>query len=509
MPKKEDYNPEENINAESKAQTNAELTTAQAIDQKGLSDALEQLVRRMIGGMPVNSTRENSNFTEDEEKLKKAINERLMKKEPISVAFPECSDVMLSLINPSNAEIDPKTGKPIDPETKKPDDIIGFFKDYFMFCDHTVMASDATFENIIDPKLLNCTEKWFKGVSPTNCRDLNIKGTNESTFPPRFPPFWCLPPSCVKLAGTRGLYLTASDSTSLDAIRRLFIADVMWLFYFDRMGIFKILGAILDDFAIKGKIPFSNGSVNASGKDDLLAIVLEAMVRKTETGASSTVRRRNISYRRCLGWILDEGRKLELDTVVNTALDKLFHQFVRTALVFYKDKTLATAIQGITAPNAKTSVATLTAIKDTIDLLKRAFEAFDYGRNYSNTLSGIVWVVAAMGLIRELRTTLGIPSEYNTPDKYIPAAYDLLVMKSSATNSETNRYDVHRDCAENARSILLEMEVIDHQDPSVGGELEIWLSLIEGKVEGYRTAYRSLTGVDLGAEATPIIEQQV
>jgi len=32
---------------------------------------------------------------------------------------------------------------------------------------------------------------------------------------------------------------------------------------------------------------------------------------------------------------------------------------------------------------------------------------------------------------------------------------------------------------------------------------------IEAKVEGYRTAYRTLTGVDLGASPNPVIEQQV
>jgi hypothetical protein len=494
MPKKENYMSEEVNKTEGK--------TVQGLEQQDLSNALEELVRRVIGGMPAASERQSSGLTKDEEELMRDINERLTGKEPISVAFPECSDVMLSLINPSKPEIDPKTKK---------DEITDFFNDYFMFCDHTVIVDDAALDEVLDPKLLDCTGKWFKGVEPSNCGYVVNEINGSKNFPPRFPPFWCLPPSCVKLAGNRHLYPVLA--TYDGSIRRLFTADVMWLFWFDRMGIFKILGAILDDFAIKGKIPFSNGSVNASGsvkiKDDLLAIVLEAMVRKTETGASSTVRRRNISYRRSIGWILEEGRKLELDTVVNTAFSKLFHEFIQKTLVFYKDKTLATAIQGITAPNAKTSVATLTAIKDTIDLLKRAFEQFDYGRNYSNTLSGIVWVVAALGLIRELRTTLGIPSEYNTPDKYIPAAYDILVMGSSGRSSESNRYDVHRDLAENARAILLDLEVIDHQDARIGGELEIWLSIIEGSIEGYRTAYRSLTGIDLGAPGMPNIEQQV
>ena len=164
---------------------------------------------------------------------------------------------------------------------------------------------------------------------------------------------------------------------------------------------------------------------------------------------------------------------------------------------------MATAIQASTNVN-RVSVATLTSIKDTIDLLIRSFDPFKYGRIYSNTLSGIVWVIAGMALIRELRTTLGIPSEYKDPDEFIPAAYDILIGKTSITPSETNRYDVHRDCAENARDILLDLEVLDYQNTDPGGDLELWLDIVEGKIEGYRTAYRSLTGVDLGTAGTPL-----
>jgi hypothetical protein len=67
---------------------------------------------------------------------------------------------------------------------------------------------------------------------------------------------------------------------------------------------------------------------------------------------------------------------------------------------------------------------------------------------------------------------------------------------------------VHNQCASAARSILLDMEVVDHTLNDPGQELERWLSVIESKVEGYRTAYRSLTGVDLAASGTPVIEHQ-
>ncbi len=436
--------------------------------------------------------------------LRKTLNCELTKKTPITVAFPECADVLLSLINQSKPEIDPKTGKP--------EEITGFFNDYFIFCSHRI-PSDESVLNKIDERLLKCTEKWFPysdnnncpELTATDCDDYKIAGTNNA---PRFPPPYCLPPTCVTLAGKRHLY-EIDKVPANGTIKRLFMGDLVWLFYFDRMGIFKILGAILDDYAIKGNLPITNDSpLDTTDKIELVSIVLEAMTRKTKMGISSTVRDRNITYRRALGWILDEGRKLNLETVVNTAFTNLFHKFIQTSLEYYKDKRLATAIQASTNVN-RVSVATLTSIKDTIDLIIRSFDPFRYGRVYSNTLSGIVWAVAGMSVIKELRTTLGIPSEYRDPDEYIPAAYDILIAKKSITPSETNRYDVHRDCAENARDILLDLEVIDFKNTDPGGELELWLDLIEGKIEGYRTAYRSLTGVDLGTQGTPNIEQQV
>ncbi len=116
-----------------------------------------------------------------------------------------------------------------------------------------------------------------------------------------------------------------------------------------------------------------------------------------------------------------------------------------------------------------------------------------------------------MALIRELKTTIGIPAEYNFEYEYIPAAYNLLVEKRQITPSETNRYIAHHECANDARKILLDLEVINHKDDRPNGELELWLNLIENRVEGYRTAYRSLTNVDLAISVergTPLIDQQ-
>lgn len=383
--------------------------------------------------------------------------------EASSVAFPPCSDVLLSQI------------KTTDINDEEKDHITKYFDEYFKFGKHQIFVDSLD----IDKDLLKC-----------------LGGS--------WPPPWCLPPSCVTLNGDRGISKPEIESgISKAEVKRLFIADLVWLFYFERMGVIKILGVILDDFATKGKIPISN--------DNLTAIVLEAMVRQTKIGLSSTVRDRDSCYRRCLGWTSDVGRKLGVETEVNTAFNNLFHKFIQITLEFYKDKRLATAIKGITTPG-KPSVATIVSIRDTIDVLKKAFGPFNYGRNNTNTLSGIVSVIAGMALIREVRTTLGIPDEYEQPHEYLTAAHDLLVMKRPITPSETNRYTTHRECANNARDILLDLQVLNHQDTKTGGELETWLALAESKIEGYRTAYRSLTGADLGISperGMPKIEQQV
>ncbi|TVM03042.1 MAG: hypothetical protein CV087_07175 [Candidatus Brocadia sp. WS118] len=410
----------------------------------------------------------------------------------LTVVFPPCADELLSLIK--------TTG--VTDENK--DDITKYFDEYFKFMRHSILGQglDTQLNINLDSALLRC-------VGGGSIIELQPGEVNEA-----WPTECCLCPPCVTLDGNRNK-LTLPPSSPfptpvVPSIKRLFVGDLLWLFYFERMGIFQILGAILDAFACNGRLPISNGSIDPGGiQDDIVALVLEVMVRQTKMGMSSTCRDRGCSYQTSLGWTSPAARKLGLDTSVNTGFNTLFHKFIFNALEFYKDKRLAVAIRGTAAPVAPPSVATLITVSDTLDVLKKRFEAFKYGRNYYNTLNGIVWVIAGMSVVRELRTTLGIPPAYDEPHEYIPAAYDLLVMKRPVTSGETNRYLVHRECARNGRDILLDLEVIKHEDKNPGGELENWLTQIEAKVEAFRTAYRTLTGVDLGASATPVIEQQV
>jgi hypothetical protein len=420
-----------------------------------------------------------------------------------TVAFPPCANELLALVN----------------TVTDTHEFIGFFKEYFKFLPHPIFGQqkgkDGSGHDILeelvtlvgaslDPALVDCvTDDGFVVE-----KRASHPARQEQVYP-SWPSECCICTPCVTLDGNRNPP-PISPLPTTPSIRRLFLGDVMWLFYFERMGVHQILGAILDAFAYNGRLPISNGKLQAGVRDDIVALVLEVMVRQTKMGMSSTMRDRSALYRTSLGWSLPGAKDLNLDTEVNRGLSALFHKFIYLALEFYRDKRLAVAIQGAASTGVgQPSVATLITIRDTLDVLKRRFEAFDYGRNYYNCLSGIVWTIAGLTVVKELAGTLGIPDALRDGHELIPAAYDLLVLKRPPTGGDANRFLLHRDCARNGRDILLDLEVIDHTKAELGEELDQWLSQVEAKVEGYRTAYRALTGVDLGASATPTIEQQV
>jgi hypothetical protein len=444
------------------------------------SDFLE-LIKRLseAGGVPIALTPQLPPVID--------TGKRLSALPRLTVAFPPCADELLSLVR--------------NTEQQDTDEITRHFEEYFKFRPHKVLGQflegsppaprelDGQLKDNLDAKLIGCV----------------VQGAAAEHRRVEWPTECCICSPCVTLDGNRNRATAAPGSPGTapvdPSLRRLYVGDAVWLFYFERMGIFQILGAILDAFAYTGRLPISNGSLEKGVRDDLAALVLEVMIRQTKTGMSSTVRDRASTYMRSIGWQSSGGKKLSLDAQVNSSFNTLLHKFFSEAGKYLAAKQLAVAIRGSAGQVAPPSVATLTTISDTLDVLKKRFEAFDYGRNYYNTLSGIVWAIAGMSVIRELRTTLGIPPAYDAPHEYIPAAYDILVLKRPVTNGDTNRYLVHRECARNARDILLDLEVIDHTDRKPGGELENWLTQVEAKIEGYRTAYKTLTGVDPGSSS--------
>jgi hypothetical protein len=188
------------------------------------------------------------------------------------------------------------------------------------------------------------------------------------------------------------------------------------------------------------------------------------------------------------------------------------------ALDYNQERRLTTVIQQFPSQVSRApTMATLINIKKAIGGVKQSFDPFDFGRNYYNTLNGIVWAVAAMGLIGALKEDLGItgPKE---PHEYIPAAFKMFVwdkMKDSSLK-ENNKiktspagYKHFRDCAIHSRNFLMEMAVMKDDDSSFadqGGELEIWLDHIAPHIEGYSHSFRYLSGKNIGDPNLKLME---
>jgi hypothetical protein len=227
---------------------------------------------------------------------------------------------------------------------------------------------------------------------------------------------------------------------------------------------------------------------------DLNGVILETMVRQLKMGLASSVGDRDSTYRRCLGWTTTLGKKLGTKSEVGTAFNDQWHKFIQTALRYYKDKRLAEAIQLTGGGGA--SAATKVSIQKTLELLKESFKTFGYGRCYYNTLNAIVYAIASMDLIRNVRSEIGIPKSYEALSEYISAAYYSLIEGKAAFDAKPNRYLTHIDCAEKGRDLLLDIQELNTASSTDVGE---WIdnSIVEERVESYRKAYRDLTNIDL------------
>lgn len=377
----------------------------------------------------------------------------------LKLAQESTSDLPMALFDPAaDVLLDPfaKASGPI------PDQIELYFREYFGFAGPQFDSGGA-------PQPADGRRNQL--FNPTGCA-VPQYGT------------WPIPLTCVRLDGVRGNW---------DArFQRLRFGDLVWLYYIERMGIFSILGAILDDFASSGRYPIPS--------DTLPGAILETMVREMSAGVASSSRARLTAYRRCLGWSLPNGSALPLDDVIpNAGFDGLMHGFIRAALDLFVQRRLSDVING-NAQN-RPSMATLISVRDTLRLLKHALEPITYGRMYTTTLNGIVWAVSGFAVLRDIRFDLGIPQSYKTAEDYVPAAYNKLVSRDESASADRNRFRIHHDCATYGRDILLDVEVFpddELKNPSLNGMLFDWLLSLEDTIEGYRTAYRALTGIDLG-----------
>lgn len=278
----------------------------------------------------------------------------------------------------------------------------------------------------------------------------------------------------------------------------LTVGSVLWLYYYERMGIFKILGVLMDDYNYKGKFTISGSRKNENGNAISYSALMDMICTLHRLGMSSNLRDRICTYQRTLGVSIPNNLGIESER--NQGFMQNFNKLIENMLEYYKSKQLAVAIN--TGNQPRSSVSTQTSILDTMQLLKNQFEPFQYGRNAINTFLGIATVQATLCLVNMLRSEIGIPAQYDKPEEFIPAAYRILVEKRSVTSSsESNRFIIYDSCASYGLRLLTDIETADISQLTtvgVGATLDLWLDDVEGWVEGYRNAYAS---VPEGAEA--------
>ena len=135
-----------------------------------------------------------------------------------------------------------------------------------------------------------------------------------------------------------------------------------------------------------------------------------------------------------------------------------------------------------------------------------SLDPFTYGRSEVNTLAGIAWTISALGITQKLVSSLGIPTNFTDPEKFVPATYERLVLGREPSSAESRRYTTHIEAARYGRRIMLDLQVLNLNDTE---EVKTWLVVAEDSFEGYRTAYRTLTGADLGSTGSPSVEQRI
>jgi hypothetical protein len=273
------------------------------------------------------------------------------------------------------------------------------------------------------------------------------------------------------------------------------IGDLSWLFYQDRFGMFRISSALVDDYRYRGNYPIKPNNTSTR--------IIELIIDDMNTGKWPNVKDRDSTYLRCLGWSLRQIRSLT-GTHINHSFAKYFHRFIQLAVVYYSEKQVAVAIRGAARTLAPPSFATEAAIRDTLNLLIKSFDHFGYGTNQRNTVRGIRSILETLALIQDLHDDIGIPTNLDTPEKYIPAAYDILVLKQPISAATKSKYLAHLDLSKSSRTLLNQITSFIQldMDQTIGTtnrtRLSLWLDNAEPLIEKYRSAYKVATGTDLG-----------
>jgi len=384
--------------------------------------------------------------------------------------MPKCADFLLSLIGPLTEE----KGQGFQP-LPNPDEIAALFEEYFIRGFHDIFPNGhgEDDEGNILARAFRC--------HTVNNNDSNAIITGQNSIG------CCLPCSCVTLGGNRRLLLR---DVHLGKIRRLFLADLVWLYFMERMGIFSILHTLLSDFAYNGKYAFD--------VFDISSVILNTWVELAKMGISSQTMDRESAYERCLGWKQptlprkttppDKGGVKD-----NCEMNKAIHVFISLALEYFRERKAIEAIQGAVLPGS-VSYAALESIRASIRNIRNASKYFEQGRNMVITLYGIVEVIATFGLLLRVRGMIPLTQSYTKLEDLVPEAIDKLGLSDKVGRSAVNTYQSHHQAASDLRDILLDLEVLHFERLDV---LQVWLDLVEERIQGFRKAYLDITGIDL------------
>jgi hypothetical protein len=279
--------------------------------------------------------------------------------------------------------------------------------------------------------------------------------------------------------------INIKDVTSNYTLNQLGMGAVIWLYYYERMGIFKILGALLDDYNYKGKYTLKI--------KEPYAVLMEHVSLLFRKGEATTSRDRCGLFEKTIGATIENN--FGMVVTKNESFMKTFDEILKQALEHYSYRRLDNAIGSATGA-ARSSVATLTTIKDSLENLKSQFQPFYYGRNAINTFLGIVTVYATLCLVRLMKSDIGISNQYEKPQDFIPAAYDILVMGKPAVITDSNRFITYDNCASYGYRLLTDFELINttlfNPSSNVDDPLNLWINSIEPLVEGYKKAVASV-----------------
>ncbi|MBP6811596.1 MAG: hypothetical protein KA138_08745 [Saprospiraceae bacterium] len=94
-----------------------------------------------------------------------------------------------------------------------------------------------------------------------------------------------------------------------------------------------------------------------------------------------------------------------------------------------------------------------------------------------------------------MKDEIGIPRQYERPEEFVPAAYDILVLGRPVTPSESNRFIIYDNCATYGYRLLTDLELLNlnvFATASQNSPLDQWLDDVEGIVEGYRNAFAAV-----------------